>query len=108
MMALSFHQFQSEQEVPALTAAVEERKAELARIAISGEDEVRQYHTLTLQLAKLKEKMRAKMNEPAHALPYLRPGRLVRVRVRHALIACACACAFLCVCLSVCVLHVLP
>ena len=47
---------------------------------ITDEDVVAECYFLRKQLKRLKETLRDTMNQPVHALPFLSPGRLARVR----------------------------
>ena len=58
------------------SAAQEERDS----IGIEDEEAVEQYAALLEQQAAAREEMRAIVMQPRHALPFLQPGRLVRVR----------------------------
>ena len=56
-------------------AAQEEREG----ISIEDEEAVEQYAALLEQRAAARAEMRAIVMQPRHALPFLQPGRLVRV-----------------------------
>lgn len=49
-------------------------------IEIKDEEQVSEYYEQTTQLAKLRGAMRQFINQPVYALPFLQPGRLVRVK----------------------------
>jgi ATP-dependent RNA helicase DOB1 len=81
IMSLSFFQYQSEQTAPALEAAMADRQVAKDAIVIADEVQVAQYHALNLQLAKCKQDMKDIINTPKYIVPFLQPGRLVRVKV---------------------------
>lgn len=54
-------------------------KEERDSISFQSEDVVAEYYILQQQLMKLKKTIRDTVNQPIHALPYLQPGRLVKV-----------------------------
>eukprot|EP00299_Pterocystis_sp_00344_P019548 c9683_g2_i1.p1 GENE.c9683_g2_i1~~c9683_g2_i1.p1 ORF type:complete len:1032 (-),score=263.71 c9683_g2_i1:80-3130(-) len=80
MIRHSFHQFQADRALPDMKSTLDDLKKEYDGIAISNESSVAEYYDLRHQLAKLKEEMRTIINKPEHALPFLQPGRLIRVR----------------------------
>ncbi|GAB4818279.1 hypothetical protein N2152v2_005325 [Parachlorella kessleri] len=79
LMRLSYRQFQTERALPALEARVARLEAERDGISIDEEERVGEYLALTQQLAKVRREMRRIVCAPKHALPFLQPGRLVRV-----------------------------
>jgi superfamily II RNA helicase len=48
-------------------------------MAVQGEEIVEEYYLLREQLQKLKRVFTDTMNQPIYCLPFLQPGRLVRV-----------------------------
>lgn len=56
--------------------ALESKKA---AIHITDEETVAEYYHLRVQLEKLKQNMRDFLNQPVHSVPFLQPGRLVKV-----------------------------
>jgi ATP-dependent RNA helicase DOB1 len=49
-------------------------------IVVADETEVQEYYRLRQQLEKERRLFRAVITQPIHALQFLQPGRLVRVR----------------------------
>ena len=49
-------------------------------IVVADEDAVAEIHAVRAQLARYTEDVRTVVNHPSYALPFLQPGRLVRVR----------------------------
>lgn len=54
-------------------------QAERDSIVIKDEDEVSQYAALLQQQEVIRAELRAIITQPRYALPFLQPGRLVRV-----------------------------
>ncbi|KAG2452954.1 hypothetical protein HYH02_002291 [Chlamydomonas schloesseri] len=79
LMAASFRQFQTERSLPALEARVAALEAARDAIVIEDEAGVRQYYALLDQLASLRAALRQLLNDPKVSLPFLQPGRLVRM-----------------------------
>lgn len=83
MLRHSFRQFQHDRALPALhEKQLELEKEREALMGILGEKEslVREYHALRSQISALSEDIRKIINAPLHAIPFIQPGRLVRVR----------------------------
>lgn len=76
----SFHQFQTDRNFPKLEQKLLELEEAKNKIEIEDEDTVAEYYHLRSQLDKLRDSLREFTNQPIHALPYLQPGRLVKVR----------------------------
>jgi ATP-dependent RNA helicase DOB1 len=55
-------------------------ESEYNALVIDDQDTISEYYHLRVQLNKLKENMREIIHQPLYALPFLQPGRLVRVR----------------------------
>ena len=73
-------QFQSTKALPTLEAESEALREKIASIAIVDEEVIAAYVSVEGQIAQLKEQMRAVVNDPKYALPFLQPGRVVHVR----------------------------
>ena len=56
-----------------------ELETEKLAIKIKDEDSVAEYYHLRAQLHKLKQNFRDFINQPTYSVPYLQPGRLVKV-----------------------------
>lgn len=82
LMTSSFAQFQSDRNLPKLEAAAE--ALAVARDAVEVEDgeAVADFVNLRDTLAVLQSERRDILNLPAHAVPFLQPGRLARVCTR--------------------------
>ncbi|GIL48638.1 hypothetical protein Vafri_5094 [Volvox africanus] len=79
LMAASFRQFQVERSLPSLEARVAVLEAQRDAIVIEDEQSVQQYYALLDQLVSLRASLRVALNSPRVCLPFLQPGRLVRL-----------------------------
>ncbi|PRW05917.1 superkiller viralicidic activity 2-like 2 isoform B [Chlorella sorokiniana] len=79
LMQRSYRQFQMERALPSLEARVAKLEAERDGIAIEQEEKVQEFLALSQQLEKLRGEVRAIVSAPKNCLPFLQPGRLVRV-----------------------------
>ena len=79
LMKRSYRQFQAERALPALEARADAIEAERDAIYIEDEEDVENYKGLKDQLLKLHIAQRAAIMTPKTALPFLQPGRLVKV-----------------------------
>jgi len=79
LMRKSFHQYQHDRELPDLEKKLKTMEAEKSQIKITGEETVAEYYHLRMQLHKLKQNLREFMNQPVYSVPFLQPGRLVKV-----------------------------
>ena len=85
MIRNSFYQFQAEEKVPQMKVRLLALEAKCDSAAHDmGDDggEARAYFSMSRQMGKLNERIRQEwLNHPKYILPFLQPGRLVRVRV---------------------------
>lgn len=79
LLGASFRQFQLQRALPALQAAVSLKESERDAIHIRDEAAVVAYAALLQQASAARATARAASMAPAHALPFLQPGRLVRI-----------------------------
>ncbi|KAI9505900.1 rRNA-processing arch domain-containing protein [Coemansia spiralis] len=79
MLERSFHQFQTHAEIPRLEARCVELQAQLSAITIDDEASVKRFYDLRVQLRELGQKATEVVVHPSVSLPFLQPGRLVRV-----------------------------
>ena len=75
----SFHQFQSDKELPEYEKRLKELQSEYNSIEILDEEIVRDYYNVRIQLEKLRNLMRETINHPGNSLSFIQPGRLVRI-----------------------------
>jgi ATP-dependent RNA helicase DOB1 len=89
LLRASFHQFQQEDEAPALTEQASQLEAQAQSIAIPStnfsENErelvLEDYYEMTKQLEITQERIMKIVRRPEHILPFLAPGRLLYVSV---------------------------
>lgn len=79
MLKKSFHQFQADRNLPDLEHKLQAVEREKQNLVIPSEETVAEYYHLQSQLKTIHESIRETVNHPIHSLPYLQPGRLVRV-----------------------------
>ena len=81
LLRSSFHQFQQEQNAPALEEKARELQAEAAAVEVPDEDEERvaDYHAACEQVERTRAAMATTMHQPRYCVPFLQAGRLVRV-----------------------------
>jgi len=77
----SFHQFQHEQSLPEHEKKLKALEAQAAVIQGAGEEAVAEYEALKGEIDDAAAVMLAEMLRPERILHFLRPGRVVRVRV---------------------------
>ncbi|PIL27430.1 hypothetical protein GSI_10578 [Ganoderma sinense ZZ0214-1] len=79
MLERCFYQFQNNAEVPVIEAELEKEEQKKAEIAIPDEGLVSSYYDLRQQLDQMNADFRAVTTHPDYVLPFLQPGRLVKV-----------------------------
>jgi ATP-dependent RNA helicase DOB1 len=79
MMARSFLQFQANRNAPKLKLRVEQLTATRDAVAIADERGIAEYYHIRQQLERCRRKMQEVVTLPIHALPFLNPGRVVKV-----------------------------
>ena len=65
--------------MPSYEKSLKEKQAELDSITIESESVIAEYYNIRLQIEKLRALMRETLNLPVHSLPFLQPGRLVKI-----------------------------
>jgi ATP-dependent RNA helicase DOB1 len=76
----SFHQFQSDKSLPIKEKQLADMEEKIkSEFAVQGEEVVEEYYRLREQLQKLRRVFTDTMNQPIYCLPFLQPGRLVKV-----------------------------
>ena len=91
-MRSSFHQHQQELAAPTLEADATALDDAADAVAIDGEESVEAYHGLVTHAERVEEQIRDVVRQPDHCVPFLQPGRLLRVRdVKDATSAAAAA-----------------
>ncbi len=80
MLERCFYQFQNTASVPHLEDELRALDEQRAGIVIPDEDSIADYYELRQQLEILNKDLRDVLNHPTYSLPFLQPGRLVRVK----------------------------
>ncbi|TIC00690.1 antiviral helicase [Wallemia mellicola] len=80
MLNRCFYQHQQTQSVPQLEKELKEWEAERNNIVVPEETAITEYYNLKKQLEDFSNDIRQAQNLPQYALPFLQPGRLVKVR----------------------------
>ena len=80
MLEKSFFQFQQSSSVPKTIEAFKKLKAEYEKIVIPNEEKALVYYKIRQQLEKLRRELHQYMVTPKYALPFMQPGRLVKVK----------------------------
>lgn len=81
MLQNSFYQFQNAASVPKLEEKVQQLTLEYNEITIEDEFHVKEYYDLKKQLEGYQENVRQVVTHPGHILPFLQPGRVIKVQV---------------------------
>ncbi|XP_023302269.2 exosome RNA helicase MTR4 [Lucilia cuprina] len=80
MLERSFFQFQNQSSIPELYKEVQEKQQQLDKIKVNEEHSVASYHHIRDQLDSLGKQFRKWITKPEYLVPYLQPGRLVKVQ----------------------------
>ncbi|XP_067290002.1 exosome RNA helicase MTR4 [Pseudorasbora parva] len=80
MLEKSFYQFQHYRAVPGVVEKMKKLEEEYNAIRIPNEESVVTYYKIRQQLAKLGKEIEEFIHKPRYCLPFLQPGRLVRVK----------------------------
>lgn len=80
MLDNCFHQFQNVASLSGLQKQLHQAEAEESGFTIADEPAIKEYYTLRKTIDNYAKEMKAVITHPAHALPFMQPGRLVRIR----------------------------
>ncbi|KAF4082600.1 hypothetical protein AMELA_G00153520 [Ameiurus melas] len=80
MLEKSFYQFQHYRAVPGVVEKMQKLEEMYNSIEIPNEDSVVTYYKIRQQLAKLAKEIEEYVHKPKYCLPFLQPGRLVKVK----------------------------
>ncbi|ORY74828.1 rRNA-processing arch domain-domain-containing protein [Protomyces lactucae-debilis] len=80
MLERCFFQFQSNSSVPEMERDIVKLNAEISDLQIEDEQTIAEYYELKSKLGGYAEDMRLVMNHPSNALPFLQPGRLIKIK----------------------------
>lgn len=79
MLERSFYQFQNAARIPELDKELEILQKRYDNLMIEDEATIAEYYSLRSQLEIFKKDIRDVLNHPSYCLPYLQPGRLVKI-----------------------------
>ncbi|XP_024236922.1 exosome RNA helicase MTR4 isoform X1 [Oncorhynchus tshawytscha] len=80
MLEKSFYQFQHYRAVPGVVEKMAKLEVMYNAIEIPNEESVVTYYKIRQQLAKLSKEIEDFIHKPKYCLPFLQPGRLVKVK----------------------------
>uniref|UniRef100_A0A8C2SP95 Exosome RNA helicase MTR4 n=1 Tax=Coturnix japonica TaxID=93934 RepID=A0A8C2SP95_COTJA len=80
MLEKSFYQFQHYRAIPGVVEKVNKLEEQYNKIQIPNEENVVIYYKIRQQLAKLGKEIEEYIHKPKYCLPFLQPGRLVKVK----------------------------
>uniref|UniRef100_W5MVR2 Exosome RNA helicase MTR4 n=1 Tax=Lepisosteus oculatus TaxID=7918 RepID=W5MVR2_LEPOC len=80
MLEKSFYQFQHYRAVPGVVDKMKKLEGLYNEIEIPNEESVVTYYKIRQQLAKLGKEIEEYIHKPKYCLPFLQPGRLVKVK----------------------------
>jgi ATP-dependent RNA helicase DOB1 len=81
MLERSFYQFQNQTAIPGLYDKYKEKLEELQNIQIDCEGQIASYYNIRQQLDKLGVQFRNYITKPNYLIPFLQPGRLVKIKI---------------------------
>jgi ATP-dependent RNA helicase DOB1 len=79
MLSNSFHQYQNSDKIPEIQRDIAIYEQRIEALDIENEDLVQEYYQLKHQLQIYEQDVRSVVNAPTYILPFLQPGRLVRI-----------------------------
>lgn len=80
MLERSFFQFQNQSSIPDLYRRVQKKQKEVNAIKIPMESSIATYYHIRDQLDTLAKEFRAFITTPTYLVPFLQPGRMVKVQ----------------------------
>uniref|UniRef100_A0A3P9N4A0 Exosome RNA helicase MTR4 n=1 Tax=Poecilia reticulata TaxID=8081 RepID=A0A3P9N4A0_POERE len=80
MLEKSFYQFQHYRALPGVVEKIKKLEDQYHTIEIPNEESVVTYFKIRQQLAKLGKEIQEFIHKPKYCLPFLQPGRLVKVK----------------------------
>ncbi|XP_030377687.1 exosome RNA helicase MTR4 [Scaptodrosophila lebanonensis] len=79
MLERSFYQFQNQAALPVLHEKVQKKTQELSKLHFKDEHNIASYHQIRSQLDHYGKQFRQWITKPQYLIPFLQPGRLVKV-----------------------------
>ncbi|XP_025110622.1 exosome RNA helicase MTR4-like [Pomacea canaliculata] len=80
MLERSFYQFQNYAAIPGLLEKLKKCEEKYNAMSVADEDQVSSYFRIRQQLDNLGKELRSFVLKPVYLLPFLQPGRLVKVK----------------------------
>ncbi|XP_013393538.1 exosome RNA helicase MTR4 [Lingula anatina] len=80
MLERSFYQFQNYSAIPEMYEKLKKLETQYNSITMEREDEVAGYYRIRQQLANLEKELQNYIHKPQYLLPFLQPGRMVKVK----------------------------
>ncbi|KAH9849685.1 antiviral helicase [Lenzites betulinus] len=80
MLERCFYQFQNNADVPVIEAELHKEEEQKAAIVVPDEELVANYYDFRQQLDQMSADFREVVTHPNYCLPFLQPGRLVKVK----------------------------
>ncbi|KAL8827286.1 MAG: hypothetical protein Q9170_007072 [Blastenia crenularia] len=80
MLERCFFQFQNSASVPQLERERSELEEQMENMKITDEETIREYYDLRKQIDTYSEDMKSVIQHPNYSLPFMQPGRLVRIK----------------------------
>lgn len=80
MLERSFFQFQNQSSIPALYNETQDKQKEFEAIHIPNEANIASYYNIREQLDQLGKQFRRFITTPTYLVPFLQPGRMVKVQ----------------------------
>ncbi|KAL0478195.1 ATP-dependent RNA helicase, partial [Acrasis kona] len=80
IMERSFFQYQSEKLKPHYQQELDALSLRVADLNLPDESNIKEYHDALHEWIKVKDQIRELTTQPVYAVPYIQPGRLVKVR----------------------------
>ncbi|EIW76056.1 antiviral helicase [Coniophora puteana RWD-64-598 SS2] len=82
MLERCFFQFQSSAGIPLLQGDLEAEERKLSEMVVPDEKQVAEYYEYRQKLESMGEDFRTVITHPSYSLPFLQPGRLVKVKYK--------------------------
>lgn len=80
MLERCFFQFQNSASVPQLERERSELEEQMEQMKITDEDTIKEYYDLRKQIETYSQDMKSVIAHPNYCLPFMQPGRLVRIK----------------------------
>lgn len=81
MLLNSFYQFQNAASVPKLEQHLQQLTLDYNNVTVEDEFHVKEYYDLKKQLEGYQENVRQVVTHPGHILPFLQPGRVIKIKI---------------------------